>query len=458
MVATMLLADKICVADGWVRQATQLATTHTTVAMGMISAQQAVVRQAAPARTSRAWNAPGHRPRPDSNDPYGTAAGELQHYRDHHPSEYHPSIAAVTAELKRSPPKHVRATMHGDLIGPTEQAIAVDQAIATLGCDPDDAGEQIAHRDNEIRSLETSLELTLSENKDLSARLMKREAEVSELKIELEQSQTALTAIAAERDMLNRAIEQADANKNTAVADIRADLDQARVTLAKAAAERDAVTTSLNKVNEQRTIETNSFVAQLYAVYSRAVAAEQQLVETQQKLRIRSEEADQTIRDNEQLSRRVAEGVKLLDGLSVQLKRAKSALSSAEKKSATLSAELAEINDKHKTKISALMARLASMSSRAAAAESKLLQARQSLSEKFTLLYRSLEFKARQNIQLTHSTGVLLQTTDSHDRALADAGTNIDLLLEKVAKPSVDVSESFQPQPTAALLTATITF
>jgi chromosome segregation ATPase len=454
----MLSADKMSVADGWSRQATQLAATHTAVGMGVISAQQAPVRQATPSRTSRAWKAPSYRSfmRPEGHDQHGTAANQLQDYQDYR--DDHHSIAAVAAGLRRSAPKLVHAAKHGDPMRLTEQAVAVDQAIATLGRDPDDAGEEIARRDNEIRSLEASLELTLSENADLSARLMRREAEVSELKFELGQFQAALTAITGERDTLQRAIEQADADKNTAVSEIRADLDRATVALATAAAERDTITTTLNKVNEQRKIETNAFMSQLYATYSRAVVAEQQLAETQQRLRIRSEETNQTIRDNEQLSRRVAEGGALLETLSSQLKRAKSTLSSAEKRCTTLSAELAEISDRHKTQISALMARLASMSSRAAVAESKLLQARQSLSEKFTLLYRSLEFKARQINQRTHSSGVLLQTADSHDKPLADAGTNIDLLVEKLAKTSIDVSESFQPRATAALLTATISF
>jgi len=85
-----------------------------------------------------------------------------------------------------------------------------------------------------------------------------------------------------------------------------------------------------------------------------------------------------------------------------------------------------------------------------------MVQARQSLSEKFTLLHRSLQLKAHQGNQLTHAP--LLQTADSSDNTFTEAGTNIEWLVENVTTSSVGTTEISRPRPTAALLTATITF
>jgi hypothetical protein len=442
----MLLADRMTLADGWSRQAMQLATAHTAAAVRLTSAHP--TGPALPSWIMRGWHGPSGQQftQPDGNNRHTSTANEPAADQDE--SNIPPTIAVVAAGLRGSPPKLVP----NDPIRLIEPAAAADRAIVSLGVD---AGEEIARRDNEILSLESSLALVLSENQDLSARLTTREAEVGELRLELAQLKTALTAIADEHDALKRVTDQAD-NENVAFTEIRTDLDRATAALTRAVTERDTATSILKKVNEQRTIEVNAFTSELSALYSRAVAVEQQLEATQRKLRLRSEETDRIIKDNEQLSRHVAQGDALRESLSAQLKRAKSALSSAEKRSAALSIQLAEINDEHKNHISALKMRLASVSSRAAAAERKMVQARQSLSEKFTLLHRSLQLKAHQADQLTHAP--LLQTADSGDNTFTEAGTNIEWLVENVTTSSVGATEISRPRPTAALLTATITF
>jgi chromosome segregation ATPase len=446
--ATMLLADEMTLADGWSRQAKQLATAHTAAAVGVIFAQQAA--RTRPSRTALAWNAAGHQQfaQADGNDRYRIAASQPDDYRGD--SNNHPTIATVAARLSGSSSELV--CTHNDPIRRIEPTIVTNEALAALGLDPDDAGEEIACRCNEIRSLEESLELALSQNQDFSARLATREAEVSELKLELEQFKAAVTAIAGERDALKRAIDQAAVDKRAAFSDVCADLDRTTAALAEAATERAMAASTLKNVNKRRTIELNAFTSQLSAVYSRAVAAEHRLEETQQKLRMRTEETDQIIRDNQQIARRVAESDASRESLRAQLKRAKSALLSAEKRSATVSAQLAEINDEHKNDINALKMRLASVSSRAAAAESKLLQARQTLSGNFT----RRQLKANQINQPAQA--ALPPNADSRDKAFANAGTNIDWLVEKVTKSSTEVTEILPSQPTAALLTATITF
>jgi chromosome segregation ATPase len=349
------------------------------------------------------------------------------------------AVQPAAAQPGNSTLKFLSVATHGDPIRLTEHATAALQATAQLGFGPDDADEEIARRDNEIRSLEASLELALGDNADLSERLANREAEASELRVELERAQAC-----------------AAADKNAAVANIRADLDRATVALAEVTAERDTVKASLSTATEQRSIEANGLTTQLFAMHLRAVAAEKELADSDQRLRIVSEEAYRIKTNNEQLSRRVAEGVELLDRLSSQLRRAKSGLSSAEKKDATLSAELAQINHRHKVQIAALMARLASTSSRAAAAESKLLQARQSLSEKFTLLRRMLE--SRQVNQLTHRTSALEAIASSCDDAASAATPSIELPVSRVVLSGAAVTEISPSPATAMLLAATITF
>jgi len=146
----------------------------------------------------------------------------------------------VVAGLRGSPLKLIPH----DPIRLIEPSVTGDQAIASWGVD---AGEEIARRDNEILSLEASLELVLNENQDLSARLTTREAEVYELRLELAQFKAALTAIAGEHEALKRVIDQAD-NENAAFTDIRTDLERVTAAMTKAATERDTATGILKKV------------------------------------------------------------------------------------------------------------------------------------------------------------------------------------------------------------------
>jgi chromosome segregation ATPase len=116
------------------------------------------------------------------------------------------------------------------------RTMAAERRVVELGGELSTAREGLAHRDNEILSLEKSLDLNAAENARLAEQVAESAASADKVRARLERTRSALSATQAER----------------------------------------------KEANEQRQTETAQLTAQLEAALARAASAENQLAEAQQ--------------------------------------------------------------------------------------------------------------------------------------------------------------------------------
>jgi chromosome segregation ATPase len=163
------------------------------------------------------------------------------------------------------------------------RAAAADKRIAELEGDLGSAREQLDLRDNENHSLQSSLDLIVSENSRLSGRLTESEAAGNaageEARSKLQQTKAALATADAERKKLAAAGDEA-----------RSKLERMRVALATAEGERNKLAVAVDEANEKRRTETNTLNSRLGAMSVRTVTAEKLLVEVRQRLLARTAE------------------------------------------------------------------------------------------------------------------------------------------------------------------------
>jgi chromosome segregation ATPase len=160
------------------------------------------------------------------------------------------------------------------------------------------AGDELICRENEVRSLEISLDLVVSENTRLCERLAEKNATIDDAHLQLEQAKAALAASEAECNKAAAALDAAnEKNKidnetlircigesNTALDRERFERERVEMTLPVAAVEHDKLAASVAEANDKLQIETESFNIRLKALSARADAAEKMLAVLRQSL------------------------------------------------------------------------------------------------------------------------------------------------------------------------------
>jgi chromosome segregation ATPase len=167
-----------------------------------------------------------------------------------------------------------------------------EQSIAALR-------EDVAHRENENRSLLASLDLANGENKRLANSLSKTAVEAATLRAELADARASLAATRAERDRLAAAARDADElhiteflrfSESAAETErLRAELAQTKARLGAMQAERDGLALTLDGARDVHRRGTQSLESRLDAMTSRAAAAESLLGDIQRYLLARVE-------------------------------------------------------------------------------------------------------------------------------------------------------------------------
>ena len=164
-----------------------------------------------------------------------------------------PSTEEVADLRKQIDVKATAAKMANERIRKlAAEGVAKDKRIAVLEAQLAAAGEDLSHRENENRSLQNSLDLSVVEGARLSGRLWDTGVETDALRARFDTLKAALIASEAERDRLM-------------------------------AAKRDAI--------ELHRIEFNALTSQLEAMTAQTAAAESKLVDLRVSLAARTEES-----------------------------------------------------------------------------------------------------------------------------------------------------------------------
>jgi chromosome segregation ATPase len=285
----MALIGKKAERGGRQHQAQRLAVVHASVATTATAATQRALRQSLQA-------VPYH----PQKRPLGVETNETK------PTGFTPTRVELD-ELERQGAREtaaewVRSARRETLAARAAQA--TDERIAKLESDLGSAREHIALLENEYHSLQSSLDLTVSENSRLSRRLTESDAAHSLL----EETKATLTFVQAERDKLAAAGHQANSKleETTAVLtateaervklsftvdETRSKLGQMKVDLATAKAERVTLSFAVDEVNNKRQAETSTLKVRLGEMSERAITAERGLAEAQQKLLARVAES-----------------------------------------------------------------------------------------------------------------------------------------------------------------------
>lgn len=451
----MILADKITSPDGWNYQAKRLTVAHTALGLDVISAARRIgsSKRARGRQISNRESVPTPRESEPPNGPGPSRAtlGELRLQRQ--------LESGAVIEQRRSNPEQTSAM----------QATAADRSLVDADDDFDPAREEFARQDNEIRSLQTSLELTIGENARLAERLAESDKALDHLKNQLEQMNQKLSTVEAAGDDLATAADKADA-ESAMIASASSQPDGA-TTLAASDVVRSELGALLNELTKQHAVETETFLSQLNAVLSRAVSAEERLAEAQHSLLALSKESNLAVGEHLKLSARLAASDLELQNTRCKLERANAALVAVKAENGELFSALDKAEKRRLNEVNALVSRLETMVLRAVKAETLLTETRRNLSEKFDLLQNSLEVKSRQIYELEQSravlaanTDALLDRVDARDKALAEAEVTIKVLADRVARPEIALDEQAlelgarPPSSTQMLLASTIAF
>ena len=183
----MALADKKTPRHGWRHQAERLALNHTGVASAAWAATERLPLTEA---VSCLFSDAGA----NSERDLETSANETSNDARHATQQLARDAAAAWILKARRETLAARAA----------KAKAADERIAELEAKFDTALERIAFLDNENQSLQTSLDLAVSENLRLSNRLSESDATLEKITSELKQLKTS----EAERDKLSSVVDK----------------------------------------------------------------------------------------------------------------------------------------------------------------------------------------------------------------------------------------------------------
>jgi chromosome segregation ATPase len=191
----------------------------------------------------------------------------------------------------------------------------VGKSIAESEVEPGPAREDSLRRENEIYSLQMSLDLIVGENARLSRSLAERDLALDEARSRLEQLMTAYNVIAGEKDRWSSRLTEGDAalakarsrlesmktayymiidendrwssrftESDAALAKARSQLGQMKTALILAESQRNGLAAALDEENKCHQTEIGVLNARLEATSSGACAVQQQLTETSRRL------------------------------------------------------------------------------------------------------------------------------------------------------------------------------
>ncbi len=418
----MALGGNAAQLDGWDYQAANLALTHTAVGVAALAVAQQARRRRASGRPD--YHAPDAETDcdPDRRDSTPTNGPEL-----------------------------VRRTTEETLIARnntlTALRLASKKQIAELESELGAAREELVRRDNENRSLQTSLDLIVSENARLGTLLAENVAAVDRGRSDIEQTGAALAIAEAERDKH------------------RSELEDTKAALAAARSARDTLASSIDEAKKERDAGAAALNTYLDVMSSRAAAAERLLEDARQSLAAKTAENSRLVHENSRLSRGIAEGAAAVETANSRLEQMKALLGAVIAERDKLTTAFADANESRQAEIDNLKTRLGEMSSRVVIAEALPPEVRQSLLEKLEWLQDLLRAKIsevdelkRAHAKLIEDTRILLKSVDARDRSLADANGKIRLLAGLLAKPTAAARKLVQVRRTDMLLASTVAF
>ncbi len=136
-----------------------------------------------------------------------SAGAEYQHQPkavgNERPNEPESKCANV-AEFKRQEPREAASIrmLNAQLHAFAAEAVAADQRAAALAGETGSLRDELARRENENASLQTSLNLVVIENSQLSSRLAETDAALARVQSQLDLANASLAQALAERDRL----------------------------------------------------------------------------------------------------------------------------------------------------------------------------------------------------------------------------------------------------------------
>ena len=226
-------------------------------------------------------------------------------------------LTKTITQLKRSVPREAAAAgpLNGRVISLAAKTPVAGKSIAESEAELSSAREESPRRENEIYSLQMSLDLIVGENARLSRSLADRDLALDEARSRLEQLMTAYNMIAGEKDRWSSRLTEGDAalakarsrlesmktayymiidendrwssrftERDAALAKARSQLGQMKTALILAESQRNGLAAALDEENRCRQTEIGVLNARLEATSSGACAVQQQLTETSRRL------------------------------------------------------------------------------------------------------------------------------------------------------------------------------
>ena len=306
------LTDKIVDLQGWRRQAADLVHTHTAVGMAALAATEPdrrrqllkpstgnfsdVAAKSAPAPATTKVE-----PADKLNQTSAKSAGPVQHSAEKFslgrlsigkmesltPGERVAGPGSTDEQLEiancsRQTPLDfiVNETMRQSRVLSDSGAVTANTANAELKVGLGAVREEIVHKENENHSLQTSLDLLMSENSRLSRLLLVSAAtgqkRIAELESELGSVRQALLLRLDEYRSLKASLDVAN--------EAHSQLERKQAALLAAEAELDKLALAVDEANEKQRTEINTLHTHLEAVSARAVAAERRVAELEGEL------------------------------------------------------------------------------------------------------------------------------------------------------------------------------
>jgi len=343
----------------------------------------------------------------------------------------------------------------------------VERGILEPKGKPSSVQEELVPWENENRSLQTSLDLLIKENRRLSRCLTQSAAVTAEGRIaELEGELRAVRQALLLREDENRSLQAS----LTAAEKVGSQLEQKKTALLATETELSNLISAVNATNEKRQSEISTLHTGLEAMAARAVTAERRVAELEGELRSLSH----AFLLREDKNRSLQASLTAADKVRSQLEQKKAALLATETELNNLVAAVNAKNEKRQSEISTLHTYLEAMAARAITAERLLAEARQSwlmqieeyslaerkvadatgardaVIEKFESLQNSLRAKERRVQELEQAclklTEAALKTFTTPDTAPACTEENITFLAERVAQLEAEATNRAGPQ------------
>jgi chromosome segregation ATPase len=374
----MALTGKVEPQFGWQNQAEHLALTHTP--MG-VAAMTLANKARGPAF-------------PRTELPYPSADQGLDikpSFLHSHPANELTMASAREMQTQLARQKLVARQMRECIEALSQRAEDAEKRYDDLEDELNVAREEILLQQNDKHSLQTSLDLLMSENARLTGRLAESNAEIEQARDQIERERAALDAANRAHNSLSVAVGEANGKQRTA--DNK--LDAVKLECQK-------LTAALNALHRKHQIEVNNL---------KAVKIERN------KLFTALDKANQKNQAYHQ---------KLKD---LQAERDR------------LAAALEKTDDRHRTEIEELKSSLEATTSRAVIAENLVEKVREVLLEKFSLLQASVETRncelhdlERSRMRLIDGTKMLLEIFAMRDVALARADARARFLTDRIAE------------------------